>query len=559
MSRALTLVAGWALLFLATPGGLFSDGSLCLAILGAGLVGSAMVRPLGPLGPLGPAGSKGTHARRVRLLEWGLGGLGATSVLWWVYFVAPPALLFVVLILGIYQCLAGMLMRRLAQRLPIALAVALGWWAAESLRALPSPPLGLGWLQLGHHSSHHLWLAGSARVWGLEGLNLLVACLAGAFALVLVERRLSRVPLTLAAAALLTAFSLASLSSPGPMVPGPTALVVQPGLTQSQKSAGAFLQSMQEQSLAALDANARAGGPRVDFVAWGESMLPLLLAESRVAGALERGLNLPAWRRPLTSTELAQWAAEEQTYLREPFLGRLPEGTHLLTGVEVYDVKGEGIERFVGTALFGPEGRVGQVAKKRNLVPGGETLCGFERFAWARELVESSIGYTPDFQPGSETGILQLAAQDGRDYRIAAMACFDNAFLEPALEALVAGPTDLFVVTSNEAWYHDACEMDQMLAFSRVLALSTGRSLLRVTNSGVSALLGPDGRELGRLWVGERDRSVKGELLVSIPVPQQATQGVPPYAALRPYLRLGMALFLGALLWICRPRSAAPA
>lgn len=556
MSRALTLVAGWALLFLATPGGLFPNGSLSLAILGAGLVGSAMVRPVCSLGP---AGQRGSHARRVRLLEWALGGLGATSMLWWVYFVAPPALLFVVLILGFYQCLAGMLMRRLASRLPIALAVALGWWAVESLRSLPSPPLGLGWLQLGHHSSHHLWLAGSARVWGLEGLNLLAACLAGALAQVLVERRLSRTPLWLAAAPLLTALSLASLSSPGPMVPGPTALVVQPGLTQSQKSAGAFLQAMQAQTLGALESNARAGGPQVDFVAWGESMLPLRLAESGVAGALERGLNLPAWRSPLTSADLAQWALVEETYLREPFLQRLPEGTQLLTGVEVHDVHEGGIERFVGTALFGPEGRVGPVAKKRNLVPGGETLCGFERFAWARELVQRSIGYTPDFQPGTETGILQLASQDGRDYRIAAMACFDNAFLEPALEALVAGPTDFFVVTSNEAWYHDACEMDQMLAFSRVLVLSTGRSLLRVTNSGVSALLGPDGRELGRLRVGERDRSVEGELLVTIPVPQLATQGAPPYASLRPYLRLGMALFLGALLWICRPRTVAPA
>jgi apolipoprotein N-acyltransferase len=541
MKRALIILAGWGLLFWASPGIAGENGSLLLAVLGVGVVGAGLLQPLGE------------RRRRALVLEWAAGGIGATFALWWVYFVAPPALLFVAAVLGLYQLIAGFLIRRLALKLSIGPAVALGWLGAETLRTVLIPPLGLGWLLLGHHTSHHLWLAGSARVWGVEGLSLVVAALGGLLAQLMVERKITKGGAGLAAGALLLGVVLSASTKPVPMLPGPTAMVIQPGFSQEEKrNVRELLPTMFRLSLEGLRENQARSGPPVDFVAWGESMLRLPIAETGVRDALAQGLNLPPWRQPLDLKIVDSWGPWLEQDLQRPFLSRLPSGTHLLTGVEVYDVLDGRIENFVGTALFGPAGRLGPVAKKRNLVPGGETMLGLERFGWVREAVMAAIGYTPDLRPGSETGILELPGLQGRSYRMAAMACFDNAFAEPVVEALAAGPVDFHVLTSNEAWYQDACEMDQMMAFSRILAICTGRSYLRATNSGISALIGPDGREIKRLWVGDSDRSVRGNLVVSIPVPEDPEAGGTIYVALRGFLRWGIALFLGALLWFCR-------
>ena len=93
-------------------------------------------------------------------------------------------------------------------------------------------------------------------------------------------------------------------------------------------------------------------------------------------------------------------------------------------------------------------------------------------------------------------------------------------------------PVDLHLVVSNEAWYETSCEMDQMIAFSRVFALMTGRSFVRATNSGVSAVLAPDGRELGRVRdAAGVDRAVAGHGAWTVPVPATDDRAIPPYVA----------------------------
>jgi apolipoprotein N-acyltransferase len=82
-------------------------------------------------------------------------------------------------------------------------------------------------------------------------------------------------------------------------------------------------------------------------------------------------------------------------------------------------------------------------------------------------------------------------------------------------------------VCSNEAWYEKSFEYDQMVAFSRLLALATGRSIVRATNAGVSIVLDPAGREVARLTSpGGDDRMVAGALAAVVPVPAEGTEHV---------------------------------
>jgi len=74
---------------------------------------------------------------------------------------------------------------------------------------------------------------------------------------------------------------------------------------------------------------------------------------------------------------------------------------------------------------------------------------------------------------------------------------------------------------SNEAWFGTSTEFDQMELHSILRAVETRRALFRVTNSGISCLVRPDGRApsgAARLEVGGRDRAVTGVFRAAVPL-----------------------------------------
>ncbi|MEO2146003.1 MAG: hypothetical protein ABGY32_08910, partial [bacterium] len=112
---------------------------------------------------------------------------------------------------------------------------------------------------------------------------------------------------------------------------------------------------------------------------------------------------------------------------------------------------------------------------------------------------------------------------------------------------------DLHLVLSNEAWYEKSVEMDHMVAFSRLAAISTGRSIARATNSGVTLVLNPEGRTTAILAPDGEAKMARGTLLATIPVPLDPAQGPTPWARSQHFQTplLGL-LSLILLLWARR-------
>ncbi len=535
-ARLLRCGAGQAALALASPGILTPDGSLLLAVAGVALWALGAHRP-------------GRAARRI---EWLTAALGWSLVFGWSAYVFVGATVYMGASKALYIVLAGMLLRRLARRVPLALAVPAAYLTFETLCAVLPPPFGMPWMRLGTHA--HAWepLAGSARVWGVGGLSFALAAAAGLAAQLLAPGRprplgsvIGLRPLALGLGPLALGLALAAATSPPPMRPGPTVLLVQPGIPQERKmkerrDPRELLREAVELTARGLAEREVAGEPPPDLVAWAETMLYLPVMQTGLRSAIERGeAEAAPWLRSIaTPNDVDLWRQMEWDWIsgilvsgREPGPGRrgvLPPGTSFVSGAEFFLAHEGRLRRQNAVLLWNPDGTRGgapdgteRVAAKVFLASSAETMHGLERFEWVRDVILELAGYVPDLLPAEFTETLWFQARDGRRYALGASICYDNAFDAPYLGPLRRGPLDFHLVLSNEAWFEESQEMDQMVAFSRLLAIQTGRALVRVTNAGVTCVLDARGRELARLVVAGRDRAVAGTLVARIPVPSE--------------------------------------
>jgi len=329
---------------------------------------------------------------------------------------------------------------------------------------------------------------------------------------------------------------LTFLERPPPFVDGPRLLLVQPAIPQARKMQGRdpaeLFAELVELTRTGLAEARRGGGGAPDLVCWSETMLPAFVADPDLPEAAERGARFPPWRRVDWGPDSFRAVlAQQRAWVDRTLLGAgrragvVPEGTAFLAGAE-YLTAVDGVVRRLNAVLLwpGPGEPRGPVGKLY-LVPGAETMLGLERIAAVREVIGEIAGYLPDLHADpSAPRTLELPGRAGRSWRFSVAVCFDNAFDAPFTRPLREGPVDFHLVVSNEAWFRNSLELDQMVAFSRLEAIATHRTVVRATNSGVSTVLAPDGRELTRLRVGGRDREVSGTLDVVVPVPASPGQ-----------------------------------
>jgi apolipoprotein N-acyltransferase len=160
---------------------------------------------------------------------------------------------------------------------------------------------------------------------------------------------------------------------------------------------------------------------------------------------------------------------------------------------------------------------------KRHLVPFGEyfPVPSFVR-TWMRLM---SLPYT-DATPGDANQPTLEAAGE----KIAATICYEDVFGAEQLKFLP--DATLLVNVSNDAWFGDSIAPHQHLQIARMRAAEAGRYLLRATNTGVSAVIDPQGRVVERLPQFE---------------PRVLTETVRGYTGATPYSRWGNWLVIAAL------------
>lgn len=124
------------------------------------------------------------------------------------------------------------------------------------------------------------------------------------------------------------------------------------------------------------------------------------------------------------------------------------------------------------------------VYHKRHLVPFGE----YVPFAALLTPVLKALRVpVPNFVPAEEVqSVLRHA-----NIRLGITICYEAAFGSEV--AAVLPESNVLVNVSNDAWFGDSIAPHQHLQIAQLRALEAGRPMLRSTNTGVSALIAPDG------------------------------------------------------------------
>ncbi|MGP1676752.1 MAG: apolipoprotein N-acyltransferase [Burkholderiales bacterium] len=153
-------------------------------------------------------------------------------------------------------------------------------------------------------------------------------------------------------------------------------------------------------------------------------------------------------------------------------------GGDLIVGVPLRDASG----RYYNSALSlgaSPTQRYDKI----HLVPFGEFIP--PGFGWVLAILKIPLA---DFTRGSAAQApLELAGQ-----KVAVNICYEDAFGEEIIRFLPEAT--LLVNVSNVAWFGDSLAPHQHLQISQMRALETGRSMLRATNTGMTAIIDHHGR-----------------------------------------------------------------
>jgi apolipoprotein N-acyltransferase len=126
-----------------------------------------------------------------------------------------------------------------------------------------------------------------------------------------------------------------------------------------------------------------------------------------------------------------------------------------------------------------------QVYRKHHLVPFGDYFPLRPVLGWIMNLLHIPMS---DFSPGAQVQKpMRVAGQ-----KIAVNICYEDVFGEEIIRQLPEAT--MLANFTNDAWWGDSVASRQHLQIAQMRALETGRPMLRATNTGVTAIIAPDGR-----------------------------------------------------------------
>lgn len=399
--------------------------------------------------------------RTAAWLAWA-GGLGHFAVaLSWIVspflvepevhgWMAPFALVLMSAGMALFWAFAGAL-SGIGRDRSLGFAVALA--GTEALRGVILT--GFPWAMVAH-----IWVetafAHLAAWIGVNGLNLLTFVVAALLAMVwLGLRRGPALGFSLALTMMAGLFGYGAGQAPPGAAREVTVRLVQPNAPQDLKW-DAEMAHKNFQRLLELTA----AEPVADLTIWPETALPYLIDNSPDVGAAIAGASA---------------------------------GRPVIVGYQ----RVEGARGWNSLGLIGADGRVAQFYDKAHLVPFGEYIpFGDFAYAWfGLQAFASQLGAA--YAAGAGPALMDLGPQMGV---ILPLICYEAIF--PAALNAVPGRADWILQITNDAWFGTLTGPWQHVAQVRFRAIEQGLPVVRVANTGVTAVYDAHGRVVAELPFG---------------------------------------------------------
>jgi len=122
---------------------------------------------------------------------------------------------------------------------------------------------------------------------------------------------------------------------------------------------------------------------------------------------------------------------------------------------------------------------------KRHLVPFGEYVPLRKLLFFVDPLAGGAIG---EFAPGREATVFSTSIG-----RFGVIICYEAIFPDEVRNFFLGG-ADFLVNITNDAWFGRSAAPAQHLAMAAFRAIENRTYLLRAANTGISAIVAPDGR-----------------------------------------------------------------
>lgn len=263
---------------------------------------------------------------------------------------------------------------------------------------------------------------------------------------------------------------------------------------------------------------------------WNPANFNSLLNESMKLSRSAGEKDLVLWSEGALPATIDQIESAISTYLDNP------EAVPLILGamdVEENRAKAIDEEKFYNAlGLFKPE----EVStyRKRKLVPFGE-------YVPLEDLLRGTIGFFDLPMSSFSSGEYSAATFTIDELRIAPFICYEIIYSVFVSKSLLRANASLLVVASEDSWFGKSIGPHQHLQIARMRALETGKYVLRATNSGVTAVIGPDGSVVSDL--PQFEAGVLEENIFSM-------DGFTPYTKSAFGVKFGMVFLLMVVAWI---------
>jgi apolipoprotein N-acyltransferase len=436
----------------------------------------------------------GESYRNVFMYSWLQGCAGYVASIYWVtitlhhfagvavvFAVMPMMLLAAVMAFftGAAVWAAGFVAARLKLSMVVTLPIA--WTAVEWIRTYF--PIGFPWNLLGYVAYQNLTLIQFAEFTGVYGVSALIVLFNVVLYVVLFRRESPRiqgvslgvVSILLAAAWIFGTLRIGALDRERPAGSLKFAMV-QGDIPQSIKWDPNFLESSFSVYVEQTSAAAHLGA---DLIVWPEAAAAFFFQPT------EQYPNAFAEDAPYRQ-RLLQLAAD----LKDPILFGAPA-----LGQE------EGRLGFYNRAyMVSGAGAVVAWYDKIQLVPFGEYVPLRSLLGAFVNRVVAGFG---DMFPGHQQTIFQL-----KGARLGVLICYESIFPNLSRMAVNRG-ADILVNITNDAWYGESSAPYQLLAMAAMRAVETKVPLVRVANTGISAVIEPTGRITARTPLFKRGTEIE--------------------------------------------------